>query len=90
LYEAIGLGLLGLLLLRWRRSGASGTIVLGRYLVGAGTLRFVIEFIRVNERVALGLSVAHLVSLAAIAVGIGMLAVSQPVRRAAYSRRNPS
>jgi len=78
LYEAIGLGLLGWLLLRWRRSGVRDRMMLGRYLVGAGTLRFVIEFIRVNERVAFGLSVAHFVSLGAIAVGVGLLAASQP------------
>ena len=90
LYEAVGLGLLGWLLLRWRRSGVRDPIVLGRYLVAAGTLRFVIEFIRVNERVPFGLSVAHLVSLLAIAIGIGGLVVSQPVRRAAYSDRNLS
>jgi phosphatidylglycerol---prolipoprotein diacylglyceryl transferase len=90
LYEAIGLGLLGWWLVRWRRSGVRDTIVLGRYLVGAGTLWFVIEFIRVNERVALGLSVAHVVSLVAIAAGIGMLVVSQPARRAAHSDRNLS
>jgi phosphatidylglycerol:prolipoprotein diacylglycerol transferase len=90
LYEAIGLGLLGWLLVRWRRSSVPDTIVLGRYLVGAGTLRFVVEFIRVNERVALGLSVAHLVSLVAIALGIGVLVVSQPARRAAHSDRSLS
>ena len=73
LYEALGLGLLGWLLLRWRRNGVHDQVVLGRYLVGAGTLRFVIEFIRVNERVAFGLSVAHLVSLIAVAVGTGLL-----------------
>jgi phosphatidylglycerol:prolipoprotein diacylglycerol transferase len=82
LYEAIGLGLLGWLLLRWRRSRLPEAIVLGRYLVGAGTLRFFVEFIRVNERVAFGLSIAHFVSLAAIAVGIGMVVISQPARRA--------
>jgi len=90
LYEAIGLGLLGWLLVRWRRSGVRDTVVLGRYLVGAGTLRFVIEFIRVNERVASGLSVAHLVSLAAIAVGVGMLVAYQPAPGTAYSDRKPS
>lgn len=74
LYEAVGLGVLGWLLLRWRRRGVPDAIVLGRYLIGAGTLRFLIEFIRVNERVAFGLSVAHLVSLAAIAVGACFLA----------------
>jgi len=79
LYEAIGLGLLGWFLLRWRRSGVRDAVVLGRYLVGAGTLRFLIEFIRVDERVAFGLSVAHLVSLVAIGVGVGVLAASRPV-----------
>jgi phosphatidylglycerol:prolipoprotein diacylglycerol transferase len=90
LYEAVGLGLLGWLLIGWRRRGVSDAIVLGRYLAGAGILRFFIEFIRVNERVAFGLSVAHFVSLAVIGVGIGMLVASQPVRRAAYSDRNAS
>jgi phosphatidylglycerol:prolipoprotein diacylglycerol transferase len=73
LYEAIGLALLGWLLLRWRRRGLSDRTVFGRYLTGAGTLRFFIEFIRVNERVAFGLSVAHVVSLAAIGLGIALL-----------------
>lgn len=73
LYEAIGLGLLGGLLIRWRRRGTRDAIVLGRYLIGAGALRFCIEFIRVNTRVAFGLSVAHLVSLAAIVAGVGLL-----------------
>ena len=86
LYEAIGLGVLGWLLLRWRRSNVPDGIVLGRYLIGAGMLRFVIEFIRVNVPVAFGLSVAHLVSLAAIGLGVSMLVTSEPVRRAASDR----
>jgi phosphatidylglycerol:prolipoprotein diacylglycerol transferase len=81
LYEAIGLGVLGWLLLRWRHSGVPDAIVLGRYLVAAGTLRFVIEFIRVNDRIVLGLSVAHLVSIAVTAVGAGMLLTRRPKRR---------
>ncbi len=90
LYEAIGLGLLGLLLLRWRRSGVRDTIVLGRYFIGAGTLRFFVEFIRVNERVAFGLSVAHLVSLAAVLVGVALLVVPRPARGAVHSDRDRS
>jgi len=90
LYEAVGLGVLGWLVLRWRRSRVPDRIILGRYLVGAGLLRFVIEFIRVNQRVAFGLSTAHLVSLAALAVGTGMLVVSQPARRTVSSDRNRS
>ena len=89
LYEAIGLGLLGWLLVRWRREGLADVTVVGRYLVGAGALRFAIEFIRVNQRVAFGLSVAHLVSLAAIGLGTALLVISQPVQRAAFSQRTP-
>jgi phosphatidylglycerol:prolipoprotein diacylglycerol transferase len=59
LYEAVGLGVLGWLLLGWRRSGVPDAIVLGRYLIGAGALRFVIEFVRVNERVVGVFSIAH-------------------------------
>lgn len=73
LYEAVGLACLGWLLLRWRRRGVRDAVVLGRYLAGAGALRFLIEFIRVDERVALGLSVAHFASLAVIVVGASLL-----------------
>ena len=64
--------------------------MLGRYLVGAGALRFAIEFIRVDKRVALGLSVAHFVSLTAVAAGVGLLAFSDHSRRAAYSEHKLS
>ena len=80
-YEAIGLGLLGWLLIRWRRSRIPDAIVLGRYFVGAGTLRFCVEFIRANERVAFGLSVAHFVSLAASIVGISLVVAHRRVGR---------
>jgi phosphatidylglycerol:prolipoprotein diacylglycerol transferase len=83
LYEAVGLGVFGWLLLRWRRSGLPDAVVLGRYLVGAGTLRFVVEFLRVNDRVAFGLSVAHCASLAVIAVGLAILVAHRPARRPA-------
>ena len=39
LYEAICLGLLGWILIQWRRRGVSDATVLGRYLVAAGVLR---------------------------------------------------
>jgi phosphatidylglycerol:prolipoprotein diacylglycerol transferase len=82
LYEAIGLGVLGWMLLRWRRHDLDDGIVLGRYLVAAGALRFAIEFIRVTTRVLWGLSVAHLASLAVIALGLVMLALSRSKARA--------
>lgn len=83
LYEALFLGVLGGLLMRWRREAVPDAILLGRYLVGAGTLRFLIEFIRVNERVAFGLSVAHLVSIAVVILGLLLLLVNRSVPRRA-------
>jgi phosphatidylglycerol:prolipoprotein diacylglycerol transferase len=74
LYEAAALVPLVFLLLRCRRRGASPSFVLGLYLVLAGALRFAIEFLRVNERVLAGLSVAHLAAAAAVVVG-GVLLV---------------
>jgi phosphatidylglycerol:prolipoprotein diacylglycerol transferase len=90
LYEAIGLGILGWVVLRWRRHAVPDGIVLGRYLIAAGALRFVIEFIRMNTRVLWGLSLAHLVSLAVIVVGIGMLSLFQSDAEAADARRTAS
>ncbi len=52
-------------------------IVLGRYLVAAGALRFAVEFLRVNVRVAFGLSVAHIVSLIAIGAGAAILVIAR-------------
>ena len=51
--------------------------MLGRYLLITGTVRFAIEFIRVNERALFGVTVAHLVSLALIVVG-GVMAARRP------------
>ena len=80
LYEAIGLGILGWLLLCWRRNGLPDQTVLGRYFVAAGALRFAIEFIRVHEPFLLGLAVAHVLSLVAIAAGVTMLIAARMPR----------
>ena len=74
MYEAIPLILIAWLLIRWRRNGLADLAVLGRYLVLTGALRFAIEFIRVNDRVALGLTVAHWVSAAVVLAGVILLA----------------
>lgn len=73
LYEAAALVPLAFLLFRWRRHGRRDTWVLGAYLLLAGAIRFTIEFLRVNERVVGVLSVAHLASLAVIAIGTALL-----------------
>jgi len=75
IYEAVALIPLAWMLVRWRVSGRSDLFVLGAYLTLAGAIRFLIEFLRVDVRVVGGLSVAHLASLVAIAIGVAMLAV---------------
>ena len=74
LYEAILLVPLAWLLARWRRQGRPDTFVLGAYLTIAGTIRFLIEFVRVNVRVLGILTVAHIASLL-VAIAGGVLLV---------------
>lgn len=73
LYEAAFLAVLTWALTRWRRRGVPDRIVFGRYLVAAGLARFAIEFVRVNVRVAFGLTVAHYVAMAVVAIGSALL-----------------
>ena len=80
LYEAALLVPVAWMLIRWRRRGVADQLVLGRYLMMAGALRFAIEFIRVNERVAGPFTVAHLISGALI--GIGVVLITKPTRHA--------
>lgn len=80
LYEMAALFLVAWLLIRWRRRGVRDAIVLGRYLVLAGAIRFAIEFIRVNERILGPFTLAHLVSLALAIAGAALLAGSRRAR----------
>ena len=82
LYEAALLGILTWLLIRWRRSGVSDRQVVGRYLLLTGVIRFAIELIRVNVRVALGLTVAQFGALLLILAGLVVLLSRPPVKPA--------
>ena len=81
IYEAIPLFVLGAVLLVWRRQRQGDRIVLGAYFTLAGTTRFLIEFVRVNERVLGSLTVAHLATLSAVAVGLLLLTKRQDTGR---------
>jgi len=87
LYEAAGLLLLAWLLIWWRRARVADVSVLARYLVLSAALRFAIEFIRVNERVALGLSLAQIISIAVVVAGVVLMRVGAESSAAARSRR---
>lgn len=69
LYEMAALLPLAWGLIVARRRGVSDRVIVGMYLMGAGLIRFAIEWLRVDVRVALGMSVAHWAALTAIAVG---------------------
>src|SRR5687767_23757 len=78
LYEAALLVPVAWLLFRWRRRDVADRLVLGRYLMMAGAVRFGIEFIRVNERVAGPLTLAHLIAAGIAVIGIVLLRKSPP------------
>jgi phosphatidylglycerol:prolipoprotein diacylglycerol transferase len=73
LYEAAALVPLAILLFRWRRQGRPDVFVLSCYLMLAGAIRFLIEFVRVNDRVVGPLTVAHVASLLVIGMGVALL-----------------
>lgn len=85
IYEAIFLAVLTWILIRWRRGGVSDHSVLGRYLVAAGGFRFVLEFLRVNTRVAGPLTVAHFFALAVVMLGLLILATGRTSGKRARS-----
>jgi phosphatidylglycerol:prolipoprotein diacylglycerol transferase len=77
LYEAIALAGVAWALIRWRRAWVADALVLGQYLVLAGSIRFAIEFIRVNLRVVGPLTLAHLIALSLIVTGVLILRTSR-------------
>jgi phosphatidylglycerol---prolipoprotein diacylglyceryl transferase len=67
-YETIVMGLVALLLWRWRHRWRAGTLF-GLYLILAGAERFLVEFVRRNEDVWLGLTQPQLLSIVMMAGG---------------------
>jgi len=72
LYEAIPLAALAWILLRWRRQGVSDAVVLSRYLMLAGALRFAVEFLRVNAPVLGPFTLAQCWSAALVLAGAAL------------------
>ena len=84
LYEAVALVVLGVFLLRWRRQGLPDRVVLARYLGGAGAIRFLIEFVRVNAHIAGPFTLAQLWSLGLVVSAV--LIAMGPRRESAVHR----
>src|ERR687894_952800 len=72
-YETLAMGIAGAVLWRLRDRFAPG-VLFGLYLMIAGVERFLIEFIRRNDDVAVGLTQAQLIALALLALGAAIVA----------------
>jgi phosphatidylglycerol:prolipoprotein diacylglycerol transferase len=81
-YETLSTGALAWVLWRLRdRFPPGGLFAL--YLIFAGAERFLVEFIRRNDKVVLGLTLPQLISLAMVAAGAVWLALLRRARRPA-------
>ncbi|HEX7279930.1 MAG TPA: prolipoprotein diacylglyceryl transferase [Solirubrobacterales bacterium] len=85
-YETLAMGLGAWILWRLRDRVRTG-ILFALYLLYAGAERFLVEFLRRNEEVALGLTVAQLESLAMMAAGAIWVAIVHR-RHGGILRRN--
>ena len=83
LYECVAY--LAIFALLWRARGepAPDGVAFSRYLVLSGTARLLVEFVRVNPRVVLGLTEAQLVSLVLVGIGGWLLLAGRTWRAAA-------
>lgn len=73
LYEMLALLPLAWMLLRWRRQRRPDRFVLGWYLVVAGAVRFLIEFLRMRESLVGPFALAHVPALVAVSAGALLL-----------------
>ena len=77
LYEAALLVPIAWLLFRLRGERAADRLVLGCYLLVTSVVRFLIEFIRINERVALNLTVAQWACVGLAVVGLWLVRMAR-------------
>src|SRR5271154_910306 len=72
IYETVAMCLLAYLLWRLRDRVRPG-VVLALHLLGSGLERFLVEFVRRNQEVLIGLTAPQLESLALLAIGLAWL-----------------
>ncbi len=73
LYEALALAGVAWALLHWRRRRLGDGAVLGRYFVLAGSVRFLVELVRVNLQVLGPFTLAQLISACLIVAGLWLI-----------------
>jgi len=73
LYEAAAYTLVFLVVYRLRKRDYPAPTLFAIYLLGASVSRFLVEFIRINPKVAFGLTQAQLIAILLIGVGTALL-----------------
>ena len=72
LIEIFTMGVLAIFLWRWRNHWHPG-VLFGVYLIGSSVSRFLVEFLRTNEPVALGMTLAQITSVALALIGVAFV-----------------
>jgi phosphatidylglycerol:prolipoprotein diacylglycerol transferase len=91
LYESAGLAILAALLWRMSRRAHRPWTVFAAYLVGYGALRFVVEIFRAkDDRLAMGLTVAQLISVTLCLAGVAILVTRRPAVRSTLPLHPPT
>lgn len=88
LYEATAYGSLFLLLWTWRKRNPPEGTLFGIYLMGSSAARFAVEFLRVNPKIALGLTQAQWIAF--LLFGTGVVWLLRARTALAVSREVPS
>ncbi|MBJ7354975.1 MAG: prolipoprotein diacylglyceryl transferase [Thermoleophilaceae bacterium] len=70
--EVVTMGLFAIVLWRFRNRWHPG-VLFGVYLIGSSVERFLIEFLRRNEDVALGMTLAQITSVALALIGVAFV-----------------
>jgi phosphatidylglycerol:prolipoprotein diacylglycerol transferase len=89
IYETVTMCLLAYLLWQLRDRVRPG-VIFALYLVGSGLERFLVEFIRRNSEVALGLTAPQIESVALLLIGLAWLGVMVSRDGAASLRATPA
>jgi phosphatidylglycerol:prolipoprotein diacylglycerol transferase len=72
IFETVSMAILAVVLWRLRNRWSPG-VLFGVYLIFSSLERFLIEFLRRNEDVALGMTLAQLVSVALALIGVAFV-----------------
>jgi phosphatidylglycerol:prolipoprotein diacylglycerol transferase len=86
IYEAIGYTLVFFVMLGIRKRGYREGTVFCVYLLGSSTVRFLVEFIRINPVVAMGLTQAQWIAMGLAGTGATWLLMHRPVAAAVRER----